>query len=316
MNQLGDRMQRPMRLRLVGISRSTAVARDRARDGRRKRTVSELMRLVSTGVVMLVVLLALPLPAWSQAEDSQNVFDWYYSAVFGTGVYRVGGRDVAMFRIPYEREIWTERESPNSFHLSVPVTLGVYAFDAEDIPDLRLDDVATVTVFPGLAYRIPVGDRWRVTPFINVGYGKEFNTGEEATIYSTGVRTRGDFRYGRWRWLLGNALYYAGNTRDAIPDLGFAGFEMALDVSHATSWRFRDNRLYTGAYVAFYGYSDLEFVLPEADKVEVANQYEVGFTFQTPQPVEMMGFEFDRVGIGYLTSDDFDAIRLVLSFPY
>ena len=274
------------------------------------------MKSILPGLLLVAVSLAFPVSVHSQAEDSQNVFDWYYSAVFGTGVYRVGGRDVAMFRVPYTRELWSGKDNSHSLEITVPLTLGVYAFEAEDIPDLRIDDVATATVLPGLTYRMPLNERWQLTPFANVGYGKEFSTGEEAVIYSAGVRSRGTFRSGEWRWLLGNALYYAGNTRDRIPDLGFAGFEVALDASHPTPWQFHGQRLRAGAYVAYYAYSDLEFVNPEAATVTVSNQYEAGLTLQVPQPVKVMGFGFERVGLGYLTSDDLDAIRLVFSFPY
>ena len=266
--------------------------------------------------LLLLVTLAFADTVAGQVEDSQNVFDWYYSAVFGTGVYSVSGRDVAMFRVPYTRELWSGEDRPDSLELTVPLTLGVYAFDAEDIPDLRIDDVATATLFPGLVYRMPIHEHWRLSPFVNVGYGKEFSTGEEALIYSAGVRSLGTFQSGQWRWLLGNALYYAGNTRDAIPDLGFGGFELAIDASHPVPWTFHGQTLRGGIYGAYYAYSDLEFVNPEAATVKVANQYEAGLTLQVSKPVEVMGVGVDRVGIGYLTSDDLEAIRFVFSFPY
>lgn len=276
----------------------------------------DFMRFILFGFFLLSVLISAPTVSWSQAEDSQNVFDWYYSAVFGTGVYRVGGRDVAMFRVPYTRELWAGADRSDSVELTVPLTLGVYAFEAEDIPDLRIDDVATATLFPGLTYRLPIHENWRLSPFVNVGYGKEFSAGEEALIYSGGVRSLGTFQLGEWRWLLGNAIYYAGNTRDAIPDLGFGGFEAAVDASHPTPWQFHGERLHAGAYAAYYAYSDLEFVRPEAATVTVANQYEVGLTLQLRQPIKIMGIGLDRAGIGYLTSDDLEAIRFVFSFPY
>jgi len=277
--------------------------------------VDRLISPVCCALLLIVVFLNQD-HAYAQAEDSQNVFDWYYSAVFGTGVYSVGGRDVAMFRVPYTRELWPGRESPNTLDLTVPVTLGVYAFEAEDIPNLRIEDVATATVFPGLVYRMPVTEHWRISPFINIGYGKEFSVGEEALIYSAGVRSRGEFMSGDWRWLIGNALYYAGNTRDNIPDLGFGGFEMAVDASYPSPLQFHGMSMRAGAYVAYYAFSDLEFVSPEDATVTVANQYELGLTLQSPQPMKVMGIGFDRVGIGYLRSEDLEAIRFVFSFPY
>ena len=115
---------------------------------------------------------------------------------------------------------------------------------------------------------------------------------------------------------MGNALYYAGNTRKDATDLGFAAFEAAIDISHETDYVVDSQKLYLGVYATYYLFSNLEFIESDVNTIEVRDQYEFGISMSTHKPVDVLGFEMDRIGIGYLTSGDLKALRLTFSFPY
>jgi hypothetical protein len=256
-------------------------------------------------------------PVTSHAAERQNLFDWYYSAVFGTGSYRIGERDVFVVTAPYSRTWREATEDKHEIVLSLPVTLGFYDYTVDDIADLDIPtDVATLTFFPGIHYVIPLSHDWTIKPFANLGYGKEFDGGEEAWIYSAGVRSLYQVRDDQWRIALGSALYYAGNTRKDQTDLGFAALELAVDANRATDMTVDGEKVYVGGYAAVYLFSNLEFIQSDETTFTLNEQYEVGLTLSTRDQVDFLGLEFDRIGIGYLSSSGFRAWRLVFSFPY
>ena len=110
--------------------------------------------------------------------------------------------------------------------------------------------------------------------------------------------------------------YYAGNTRSGKTDLGFAAFEAAVDINHATGWKLSDQLVYLGGYAAVYLFSSLEFIQSDETALEINNQYEIGLTLSSTNEFTILGMGMERIGLGYVFSEDFHAIRLVFSFPY
>jgi len=264
-----------------------------------------------------ILILLFPLDNYCLAADRQNLFDWYYSAVFGTGAYRIADRDVFVVTVPYEKTLREAENEKNKIIFTSPVTLGFYDYDFDSITGLEIPtDVATLTVLPGVYLVVPMSEAWTVKPFANLGYGKEFAGGEEALIYSAGARNLYRIRDDAWHIAFGSALYYAGNTRENATDLGFAAFEAAIDVSHDTDYTIDGKKLYLGGYVAVYLFSDLEFVQSDQSTFELRDQYEIGLTMSAHGGLDLLGVHMDRIGIGYLAAQDFRAWRLVFSFPY
>lgn len=266
--------------------------------------------------IVAIVLVALGCQSL-HAVERQNLFDWYYSAVFGTGSYSIGNRDVFVVTIPYEDQLRLASEEKYEILWQIPVTLGFYDYEWQDIGDLEIPtDVATLTILPGIKYIIPLSDSWTIKPFVNLGYGKEFDGGEEAWIYSAGIRTFYKIRQDQWRISFGSALYYAGNYRKNETDLGFGAFEATIDINHVTDWKMNKQSVYLGGYAAVYLFSDLDFIQPDETTIEITEQYELGVTVSASKELTIMGLEMERIGLGYIFAKDFHAVRLVFSFPY
>jgi len=180
------------------------------------------------------------LPAWlacflclllqtAHAQDAApaDPINWYYSAAFGTGVYQSGDARVAVLRIPLKFTLSDRPEEQWSSRLLLPVSLGYYNYDFDDILDLELpNDLGTFSFLPGVEFEKYVAQGWRIRPFIQFGGGYEVEGGASATIFSTGVRSLYQFKKAP-RLKLGNALIYAGfdssdNEREAtacwLPD--------------------------------------------------------------------------------------------------
>jgi len=251
------------------------------------------------------------------AADRQNLFDWYYSAVFGTGTYRINERDVFVVSVPYEKQLRPASDDKYEVMLDSSISAGFYNYDIQSAIGLEIPtDVATLTIYPGIYYVIPITDSWKIKPYVNVGYGKEFEGGEEAWIYSAGIRSLYRHDLDGWRMALGNAVYYAGNTRKGKTDLGLVGFDAMFDINHATDWQIDNQTIYLGGYAGIYLFSNLEFIESDQAVLEINKQYEVGVTLSSRQEFNILGMSMNRVGLGYLHSDGFDAWRLVFSIPY
>lgn len=272
--------------------------------------------MINLRFLIVILLIAVSYQSPSAAER-QNLFDWYYSAVFGTGSYSIGNRDVFVITIPYSDQLRPASEDKYEILWQAPVTLGFYDYEWQDIGDLEIPtDVATLTVLPGIHYIIPLSDNWTIKPFGNLGYGKEFDGGEEAWIYSAGIRTLYKIRQDHWRISFGSALYYAGNYRKNKSDLGFGAFEAAIDINHATGWKLNEQQVYLGGYAAVYLFSNLDFIQSEETVIEISDQYELGLTLSAVNKLTIMCLEMERIGLGYIFAKDFHAVRLVFSFPY
>ena len=72
------------------------------------------------GLVLLLLNLRPDISLHAEEVRKQNLFDWYYAAVFGTGVYSVADRNVFMLRIPYERTLRAASEEKYAIMLQVP----------------------------------------------------------------------------------------------------------------------------------------------------------------------------------------------------
>jgi len=270
-----------------------------------------------TSLLSLIIVLLWLFAGNCYAADRQNLFDWYYSAVFGTGTYKIEERDVFVVSVPYQKQLRPASKDEYEIILDASLSAGFYNYDIQSAIGLEIPtDVATLTVFPGIYYVIPLTERWKIKPYVNIGYGKEFEGGEEAWIYSAGIRSLYRHDSDGWRVALGNAIYYAGNTRKGKTDLGLVGFDVMFDLNHVTDWQIDNQTIYLGGYAGIYLFSNLEFIESDQAVLQINKQYEVGVTLSSRQEFSILGVSMKRVGLGYLYGDGFYAWRLMFSIPY
>jgi hypothetical protein len=278
-------------------------------------------------VLLAVVALSLPGLAPAQAfsraivqqraRDVDQLFNWYYAAIYGTGVYKIGEQTVGVLRAPFSYRLREAGEDQWGARLTVPVTAALAEFD---LGDFNLGNVHTagLSVLPGVEVEIPLAPQWTLKPFVNAGAGWEFERSSSALIYSTGatVVRRAPLDNG-WLSTLGGRLtfagYKAGDEGSRLLALdGGGGVDIPVDMT-------------IGGRPAFFGvqfigtvyFNKLEFLLPGSAEKQVLAEAEIAFTLGVRKPVEFMGASFDRVGLGFRKgSDGLKGIRLVGSFPF
>jgi hypothetical protein len=258
--------------------------------------------------------------AFAQTETrnfaaSESV-DWYYATTFGTGVYRIGDRTVTMVRLPFERE-WREPEDDSwGIRLKLPVTLGFQTL-TNAFEDVLNRNVATVSVMPGIEFEKELRPNWWVKPTASYGAAQDLLSGARSTLYEVGARSLWSRAFYRVDFSLGNALLYAGNVaQDGLTQhLGVfsTGFNFLLPASGV----FLDRAANVGVHFVHYAFFNrIDFLADATLRRSVSQQYEFAVTVGTYRPLELMGFELQRIGIGVRLGEGLTAIRLVTGFLY
>lgn len=252
-----------------------------------------------------------------RSRNADQLFNWYYAAIYGTGVYSIGEQTVGVLRAPFGYRLREAGEEQWGVRLTVPVTAALAEFD---LGDFNLGNVhaAGLSVLPGVEVEIPLAPRWTLKPFVNVGGGWEFERSGAALIYSAGVATvyRKPLDNG-WLSTLGGRLtfagYKAGEESSRLAALaGGGGLDIPIDMTIAGR-----PALFGVQMTGTIYFNKLEFLLPGSAEKQVLAEAEVAVTLGVRKPVEFLGASFDRVGLGFRKgSDGLKGIRLVGSFPF
>lgn len=281
-----------------------------------------------TGAALLLVVTALWLvPAQPQVfpraviqQRSQQVdqlFNWYYAAVYGTGVYRVGEETVGVLRAPLGYRLRETGDQQWGLRVTMPVTAALAEFDLSDF-NLGNVHASGLSVMPGIEAEIPLASGWLLKPFLNVGGGWEFERSSSALIYSAGA-TVVNYAYhdNGWRTMLGGRLTFAGyHSGDEGSRLGALAGGAGIDIP--VDFEIAGRPALVGVQVTGTVYFNrLEFLLPSSPEKQVLGEAEIALTLGVRKPYEFLGAAIDRVGLGFRKgSDGLKGLRLVGSFPF
>ena len=251
--------------------------------------------------------------------DDEQLFNWYYAAVYGTGVYRTGDRTVAVLQAPLSFSLRERSEDQWGLRLTLPVSVGFYDFDFGDFVDQGLPDrVSTISVLPGLELEKYVTPRWLLKPYVAAGGGWEIGSEESARIYDMGVRSR--FRFGDDRgtrlslvnWLSLAGYKPSGGSRQTLSLLA-----IGVDVEVPTGKMLFGRPITVSILPIYYYYfrqlNFAEFADPDN---KVREQGEIAISLLAEQPFQVVGINVDRIGIAFRGSADFSGFRIFTSLPF
>jgi hypothetical protein len=249
-------------------------------------------------------------------ESTLNSIHWAYSSYFGTGWYRVSGdRDVFVVRMTprweYREAAFPENgEREIGIEFRFPITAGLDNFSTDDIPGaIDLDNVASLSVTPGVDITIPVTERWWLRPYAAVGWGTTLNDSDSAWTYWAGVKSRYSFQNGNLDWALVNSIAYVGNSPNIGPSDDFWPLMAGLEFDYPFGDRRPDHeQLYLswhGMYTTFE--DDLDQVIDDGSIDPITDQWEFGFSIHKKDTrIKIWWFSFDRLGLAYRTSSSGD----------
>jgi hypothetical protein len=268
---------------------------------------------VIVGILSLGLLaVCLVTPAAAQDED----LDPLLLREVDPGATDVGARSFQVYRIPLSYKLRSHEEKPWGFRITFPVSFGVHELDATtDVEDLfaRLE---TASIIPGIEFQVPLGERWLVKPFAEVGIGTATSGGDTEVLYGLGVRARGRYRARPFHLTLGGAFKHK-NTGKSRPEIDrYNTLEAGVDAQLPLGFSIGNRKAMGGAFGFVRSFSQLEIPRFSPDAIEIDRQYEVGLSFSTDPGIKIWKIKLPWLAVGYRFGDIFTGWRLYFSFPF
>jgi hypothetical protein len=259
-----------------------------------------------------------------QIPDPEQIH-WALGTFFGTGWYEIeDNRSVFVLRVaPRQtvRESSLDADGRRRLGVEViyPVALGLSQLDQAD-DFIEFDNYASISFTPGIELEVPVTPAWALRPYLHLGYGRELESGEGATIWYGGIKSR--YRLGGGRqWSLLNGAHLAG-YKPEFDERGRYGALMAgLEWQRPARGReWRGAPLYLNTHLTYdWFFDNLNFHVDRYRVESFRDQWELGLALGGGgRPLEFGFLSFDQVGLAYRWSSDgnFRAVTLNFRSPF
>lgn len=256
-------------------------------------------------------------------DDELDVdVSYIYAAVLGSGTYKINGRRITMFRLPFGSSGPKPFGEVPDWQWLLPVVIGyddLSNVDSDLIEALLPDRLVTLSALPGVEYRYPVSPRWVLKPFAQAGAGRDFTSNETIWMTRLGVRSLSLFDLdGAWRLQWGNAFSWAAEyQRNSGDRVRLSMLETGLDLRHDLPGALLGRPADVGVY---YVYQKLipQWRTSEAGdrRVETQDLNEIGISLGVRQPRRILGFDVQRVRVGYKAGGPFTGWTIGTEFPF
>jgi len=249
--------------------------------------------------------------------DEADLAHYSYATLLGTGIYKLDDRTVTVIRLPIG---WTFREPTADKYgiaLKVPTAVGLYNYDVIDdlIPDS--EHLSTISVMPGIELAFLVGNRWRVAPSVYLGYGTDLSSNESSVLYGAGITALKPLKREFPVMSVGTAVIMSGYDPGSETGDFIMRWSAGLDAKFPTSWHVANREIFVGGHVIGYYYLNrVEFQTIADAPIEIRGELEFGLFFGTRPAPKILGYEINRLGVGYRFSDVSDAIVFFAGFPF
>ena len=252
-------------------------------------------------------------------EIPPGAIHFSYSAIFGTGVYRLDDRRVASFRIPLQYRVRDAAPGQFGIRVTAPLTIGAHNFDLDSIIGIVFDNqYATASLVPGVELDFILDNDWFVSASASLGAGRDFTTDETALIFGAGVTARYAFQAWGKDAHFGAEVLSAGHRPDDDPTTRIItrlGTGLDIELPLARTWG--GSPMFLNPHIVAYYYAqEVEFESPAAGFTDLRAEYQLGLALGRRKGFSLLGLSFDRVGLAYRFGDDLEAWKLFASFPF
>jgi hypothetical protein len=221
-----------------------------------------------------------------------------------------------IYRIPISFKIRSMEDHPFGIRVYIPLSLGTTRIEAVRDLEEFFTDISSAALIPGVEFLIPVGDRWVMKPFGELGVAVDSATDDLEVLYSLGFRARGEYNPKPFHVMFGGAYRYRNNTASTAVNNWFSTTEAGADAQLPLGFSLGKKEARGGAYVVVRRYSDLVFEIFEDDPVSIDWGYEAGLSFSTEPNLKLWIIRMPWIGIGYRWGDRTRGIRINFSFPF
>jgi len=255
-------------------------------------------------------------------SDADLKVSYIYSAVMGSGTYKIRDRRISMFRLPFS---WTQREVTEEragLKWLLPVVVGyddLGNVDSDWVEALLPKQLVVTSFLPGLEYVTRVNDTWQVKPFAQLGGGRDFNADETILMTQLGVGALGLWMPADgWELRWGNRLRWAGERQVNSGDhLGFGVLETGVDVRRNLPFSVFDHSADAGAYYIYQRFMPRWTTAKAPDlEAQATNLHEFGLSVGFKEPRKILRIPMQRLRIGYKWGDRLRGWSIGTEFPF
>jgi hypothetical protein len=279
-----------------------------------------VLRVFRQAVFLALALSCTEQPVNAQTlDENDNRVNYAYAVLFGTGAYKVNDQTAFVLRLPFAYQVREATPSEPGLTLLLPVMMGYYDYDLGSAFQGELPgDAATQSFVPGIEAEYRVNPAWRLSPYGQLGVGRDLKNNENALIYVGGISSHYTFNgFDRWRFALGNSAAYLGYDPDDGGTQTFGVFAVGIDMIYPWHFSIAGRRTRFTNYLAYNWYLDTPgFEQGESSSKSVSGEAEWGLALGFAKPPRLLGVEFDRIGLGFRYGNDIKGIRLITRFPF
>ena len=247
------------------------------------------------------------------ADKSEDIINYAYSNWIGSGFYKIDDRTVYMLRAPFSYTL-READSENwGMALLFPATIGFHDHSEGE------DNQATVTFVPGVRFDFPVLDNWRLKPFGQFGFGRDFSGSDVAWIYGVGIKSLATFDLNFSELDFGTAFTWADQSQSGGgSDKGFSMVDIGLNSRWPTDITVFDRKADLNVYFVYTEFvNDLNFERAEKDNKNFQRLYKFGLALSSKEKFPILGlFNLRGLGLDATFGDGYFGMGFTTGFPF
>jgi hypothetical protein len=258
------------------------------------------------------VTVLLVVPVFAQDEDVDAAL---LPADAGT-VKDVSSQSLQVYRFPISFNVRSLEEKPWGLRVYVPVSLGSVKIEAATDIDDFFERIGSIAVVPGVEFLVPIGERWVVKPFAEVGIGDDSVSDTTHVLYSAGMRAQGEFEPRPFDVMFGGAIRYRNNTTSQAVKNWYSTVEVGADAQLPLGFSLGSRAAHGGVYAIMRHFTDLEFEIITEGPIDIEWNYEVGLSFATDPVLRLWKIKLPWIALGYRFGDRQSGVRLNFTFPF
>jgi len=279
---------------------------------------------------LAIALLLLALPAAAAAQSSSQEFGWEgqyhwgFAAFMGSGDYQQDGSGVMyLFSVQPAFTLRKFDGLPGStrqglVQLKIPVFVGLENWTTSDLLKGRLiRNISLFGIAPRIEMEFPAGPRLSFRGYVQAGLGNQFQgVNETVGIFALGVKARSSLSLGASDlFVLDGFDWYIHTSPLSGPEGLFTlrnGAEWAVPLWTIKAWkeplllRLHVINTWTVSQVSF-------FRAPEFAPASLGARWEIGLALGRKTPFRLWIFDFDRIGLAYMTGPQRSGLRFYFS---
>jgi len=254
------------------------------------------------------------------SSNEVSLSHFAFAGQLGSGIYTLDGRTLQIYRLPLSWQLTEPRDGRPGARLKLPATVGLFDFEPGDLVEEGLpDQLDAMSLALGVELEFPLGDRWELLPYGEVGRAWNVGEGADYTTYSAALHARAEYALQRSRLRLRSGVLWAGVTSLYGQRGDFARAEAGVESRWPLGFRVAGETADVGAYLLaewYFDQADEPVLLRLAGTQSSPQQFELGFTFGTHPTARLWRIPLPRLGVAWRLGDGLSVFRLVFGAPF